>query len=44
MPHLLLLPLLALTFMFGPAGLLAYAVLRARLSRRRAAARRLRTA
>lgn len=28
-PHLLLLPLLALTFMFGPAGLLAFAALRA---------------
>lgn len=27
-PHLLVLPLLALTFMFGPAGLLAFAVLR----------------
>ena len=27
-PHLLVLPLLALTFMFGPAGLLAYALLR----------------
>ena len=28
-PHLLILPLLALTFLFGPAGFLAYAVLRA---------------
>lgn len=28
LPHLLVLPLLALTFMFGPAGLLAFAVLR----------------
>lgn len=28
-PHLLLLPLLAATFLFGPAGLLAFAVLRA---------------
>lgn len=28
MPHLLVLPLLALTFMFGPAGLLAFAGLR----------------
>ena len=27
-PHLLVLPVLALTFMFGPAGLLAFAVLR----------------
>lgn len=29
MPHLLLIPLLALTLMFGPAGLLAFAALRA---------------
>lgn len=28
LPHLLVLPLLALTFMFGPAGLLGFAVLR----------------
>jgi hypothetical protein len=28
-PHLLVLPLLLLTFMFGPAGLLAFALLRA---------------
>ncbi|MDH5537935.1 MAG: ABA4-like family protein [Rhizobacter sp.] len=28
MPHLLVLPLLALTFTFGPAGLLAFAMLR----------------
>lgn len=28
MPHLLVLPLLALCFLFGPAGLLAYALLR----------------
>lgn len=28
LPHLLVLPLLALTFMFGPAGLLAFALLR----------------
>lgn len=34
MPHLLLLPLLALTFLFGPAGLLAFAVLRAVWRRR----------
>jgi hypothetical protein len=27
-PHLVVLPLLALTFLFGPAGLLAFAVLR----------------
>lgn len=27
-PHLLVLPMLALTFMFGPAGLLAFAFLR----------------
>lgn len=32
--HLLLLPLLALTFLFGPAGLLAYALLRAGWPRR----------
>ena len=35
-PFWLLLPILALTFMFGPAGLLAYALLRA-VWRRRAA-------
>lgn len=29
MPHLVVLPLLALTFLFGPAGLLGFAVLRA---------------
>lgn len=28
MPHVLLLPLFALTFLFGPAGLLAFALLR----------------
>lgn len=28
LPHLLVLPLLALTFMFGPAGLLAFVLLR----------------
>ncbi|MDI4634670.1 DUF4281 domain-containing protein [Pelomonas sp. V22] len=28
LPHLLVLPLLALTFMFGPAGLLGFALLR----------------
>ena len=28
-PHLLILPVLVLTFLFGPAGLLAYAVMRA---------------
>jgi hypothetical protein len=36
MPHLVLLPLLALTFMFGPVGLLAYALLRASVFRDRA--------
>ena len=34
-PHLLLLPLLALTFMFGPAGLLAFYVLGLLWSRRK---------
>jgi hypothetical protein len=34
LPHLLLLPLLALTFMFGPAGLLAFFGLRLWWSRR----------
>lgn len=41
LPHWALLPLLALTFLFGPAGLLAWAALRAAhalWSRRRAAA------
>lgn len=39
LPHWALLPLLALTFLFGPAGLLAFALLRsAVLWRRRAAA------
>ncbi len=37
-PHGLVLPLLALTFMFGPAGLLAFAVLRWFWLRRRPAA------
>lgn len=37
-PHLLILPLLALTFMFGPAGLLAFAVVRLPSLRRRLAA------
>ncbi len=32
-PHWLLLPILALTFMFGPAGLLAYLVVRLVMSR-----------
>ncbi|MFA7262312.1 MAG: ABA4-like family protein [Caulobacter sp.] len=32
-PHWLLLPILALTFMFGPAGLLAYLVVRFVLAR-----------
>lgn len=34
-PHLVVLPLLALTFLFGPAGLLAFAVVRAGWARRR---------
>lgn len=34
LPHLLVLPLLALTFMFGPAGLLAFALLRPLWQRR----------
>jgi hypothetical protein len=40
LPHLVLLPLLALTFLFGPAGLLAFATLHALVHwrRRRAAA------
>ena len=29
LPHLVVLPLLALTFLFGPAGLLAFAIVRA---------------
>ena len=37
LPHLLVLPLLALTFMFGPAGLLALALVRAFRSRGRPA-------
>jgi hypothetical protein len=37
MPHLLVLPLLALTFTFGPAGLLAFAVFRLLWLRRRPA-------
>lgn len=36
LPHLLLLPLLALTFLFGPAGLLAFALLRAAWPKRAA--------
>lgn len=32
LPHLLVLPLLALTFLFGPAGLLAWAAVRAALA------------
>jgi hypothetical protein len=36
-PHLLVLPLLLLTFLFGPAGLLAFALLRAFWLRRRPA-------
>ena len=36
-PHLLVLPLLALTFMFGPAGMLAFAVVRVLLGNRRPA-------
>lgn len=35
MPHAVLLPLLALTFLFGPAGLLGYALLRAAVYRDR---------
>lgn len=38
MPQWLLLPLLALTFLFGPAGLLAYALLRRTVLRHRHAA------
>jgi hypothetical protein len=40
LPHLALLPLLALTFLFGPAGLLAFVTLRAAVQwwRRRAGA------
>ena len=34
-PHLLVLPLLALTFLFGPAGLLAFALLRMVWQKRR---------
>jgi hypothetical protein len=34
LPHLLLLPCFVLTFLFGPAGLLAFALLRAGLGRR----------
>ena len=34
LPHLVVLPLLALTFLFGPAGLLAFAVLSAFRRRR----------
>ncbi|QPF71598.1 DUF4281 domain-containing protein [Roseateles sp. DAIF2] len=37
LPHLVLLPLLALTFLFGPAGLLAFALLREVWRRRPAA-------
>src|SRR5688500_18205003 len=36
-PHLVVLPLLALTFLFGPAGLLAFAGLRALCPRQRPA-------
>ena len=34
LPHLLVIPCLALTFMFGPVGLLAFLALRAAMSRR----------
>ena len=34
LPHLLVVPCLVLTFLFGPAGFLAYAALRAALRRR----------
>ena len=34
LPHLLLIPCLALTFMFGPVGLLAFLALRAVMGRR----------
>lgn len=37
MPHLVVLPLLALTFLFGPAGLLAFAVLQVSWRSRRPA-------
>ncbi|HEX2542632.1 MAG TPA: abscisic acid-deficient protein Aba4 family protein [Caldimonas sp.] len=37
LPRLLVLPVLALTFLFGPAGLLAFALLRFAASRRSAA-------
>ncbi|WP_343715573.1 ABA4-like family protein [Inquilinus sp.] len=36
LPHLLLIPCFALTFLFGPIGLLAFALLRAGLGRRAA--------
>ena len=36
LPHLLLIPCFALTFLFGPAGLLAFTLLRAGLGRRAA--------
>ena len=39
-PHAIVIALLLLTFMFGPAGLLAYAALRATLYRERATAAR----
>ncbi len=38
LPHLVVLPLLLLTFMFGPAGLLAFALIQALRSRRGATA------
>lgn len=38
LPHLVVLPLLALTFMFGPAGLLAFALVQAVRTRRMTAA------
>ena len=38
MPHLLLIPLLLLTFLFGPVGLLGYALLRASVYRHNRAA------
>jgi hypothetical protein len=39
-PHAAVLPLLLLTFMFGPAGLLAFALVRTVWLRRRAAPQR----
>ena len=38
LPHLVVLPLLVLTFLFGPAGLLAFSLVRAAALRRNARA------